>query len=179
MNRSTLIKLNRLIKAEIERRKEVNKCLDTEEVLRYLNLTGGSTDKLDIEDIRDMLTTILKNFEVKETNGIYVCTKAYDIDWHAPLDYACEPDRKCLPDFKHYKDIESAEEIKVQEYRILDFERSHTVLNPYNAKYDDKKIRNNGYEEVRLDFFEECHKHGQNSAVQKVFTKYPRIGSYN
>ena len=178
MNRSELIRLNKLIKSEIERRENVNKCLENPAVLEYLNLVGMSTEKLDTTNIREMLINILKDFEVKETNGIYVCTQAYDRDWHAPCVYYCEPDRTCLPDIKYYRDIETQEEIEIKEYSIQDFERSHTVLNPYNAKYNDRNIRENGYEEVKYDFFEECHKHGQYKAVQKVLAKYPRIGSF-
>ena len=178
MKKSELIVLNKLIKAEIARREGINRCLDNKDVLEYIRLAGISKDKLDTKNIREMLITILKSFEVTETNGIYVCTEAYDRDWHAPLVYYCEPDRKYPPETKQYRDIESKEEFTVDGYYISDFERSHTVLNPYNASREDKSIRDNGYEEVRLDFFEECHKNGQNRAVQKVLSKYPRIGSF-
>ena len=177
MNRSELIELKKLINAEIERRKKVNERLENPDVLEYLNLMNMSAKKLDTNNIREMLIEILKEFEVKKTNGIYVCTQAYDRDWHAPLVYYCEPNRKCLPDAKHYKDIESQEEIIIAEYRIDEFERNHEVLNPYNAQYKDKDIKENGYEEVRFDFFEECYKHGQSKAIQKVLKKYPKIGS--
>lgn len=176
MKKSELIKLRNQVKAEITKRQKINGYLEKEDVIGYLNEIGESTDKRDLENIREMLVQILKNFSVKETNGIYVCVKAFDQDSHAPLTYYGKPNGKW--DYKSYMDIESKEQITtdwVYGPSIDSFERSHTVLNPYNAAYDDKTIDANGYEEVRLDFFEECYKHGQNSAVKLVLSKYPRI----
>jgi hypothetical protein len=181
MKKNELINLRRLVKAEIERRQRINQYLDNEVVLEYLRFIGEDTNKKNLENIRGMLKGILRNFEVKETNGIYVCTKAYDEDNSAPILYYCRPDSKYGAFYKSYVDIESREEVSTRTIygpSISDFERSHIVLNPYNASYRDEKIEANGYEDVRLDFFEECYKSSQYEAVQKVLKKYPRIGSY-
>ena len=180
MKKSELIKLRKQVKEEIARRDKINQYLDSKDVLEYLNLIGVSTKKRDPENIREMLIDILKDFTVKETNGIYVCTKAFDMDSHAPVIYYFKPESKCSSDYMCYKDIESGKEFVTDCYlgpTAYDFERSHIVLNPYNAAYNDKNIKNNGYEEVRLDFFEESYKSSQSRGVQKVLEKYPKIGS--
>ena len=180
MKKSELTKLRRLVKAEITRRKQINELLDKKDVLEYLKLIDGCTDKKDLEDIRGILAEILKGFKVKETNGIYVCTAAFDEDSRSPCIYYQKPDDK-TPERKRYKDIESGKEITTDwnyGQQIRQFERSNIVLNPYNATYNNKNIKENGYEEVRLDFYEESYKNGQYNAIKKVLSKYPRIGSY-
>ncbi len=181
MKKSELIRLKSMLKKEISRRERINQLLDSKDVLDYLYLTGESTDKKDLIIIREILKEILKDFSVTETNGIYVCTKAFDEDSRAPVIYYNRPDCKCGVEHKCYMDIESKEEIEtdwIYGPSINEFETSHIVLNPYNTPYDDKKIKANGYEDVRLDFFEESCKNGQSKAVQMILKKYPRIGSY-
>lgn len=181
MKKSELVLLKKLVKEEIARRQKINQYLADQNVLEYLSLIGQSTEKKDLENVREMIMEILKNFEVKDSNGIYVCTKAFDQDSRAPIRYYGEPDSRCSYDYKCYKDIETKEEIEtdwVYGPNIDVFERSHIVLNPFNASYDDKTIRDNGYEDVRLDFFEESYKNGQDKAVRLVLKKYPRIGSF-
>jgi hypothetical protein len=178
MNKNEITKLRKQIHDEIEKRKKINHYLDNEVVQNYLKLIGESTDKKEVENIREILVNILRNFEVKSTNGIYVCTKAYDEDNSAPILYPRTPEGKGGVDCKCYMDIESKKEVVtncVIGPSIYDFEKRNIVLNPYNAPYNDKKIVLNGFEEVRLDFFEECYKNGQYKAVQKVLSKYPRI----
>lgn len=169
-------KLRKLINEEIEKRRKINQYLDNEDILRYLKLVEESTQKKDLENIKEMLIEILKDFKVTDSNGIYVCTKAYDEDKCAPIYYYFKP--KSSADYKCYKDIETQKEIKtdwVYGPSITDFEKSHIVLNPYNASWEDEDIKENGYQDVRLDFFEETYKHGQEKAMQKILKKYPRI----
>ena len=180
MRKSELIKLRNLVNEEIEKRKKINQCLNSKDVLEYLNLIDGCTDKKDLNDIKDILKKLLKNYKVTDSNGIYVCTKAYDEDNCAPITYYYRPTSNA--DHRCYKDIETEEEITtnwVYGPGINEFESSHIVLNPYNASYNDKEIKENGFEDVRLYYFEECYKHGQNEAFQKVLIKYPRIGTRN
>lgn len=77
MKKSELIKLRNQVKAEIARRQRINEYLEKEDVIGYLNEIGESTDKRDLENIREMLLEILNNFSVKETNGIYVNKRSY------------------------------------------------------------------------------------------------------
>ena len=181
MKKSELTQLRSLVNAEITRKKQINELLDKEDVIKYIKLIEGSTEKIDTDDIREILKEILKDFKVKETNGIYVCTAAFDEDSRAPVIYYQKPDNKYTPDKKKYKDIESGEEITtdwIYGPQIDQFERINTVLNPYNAAYNSKKIKENGFEEVQLYFYEESYRNGQYSAIKKVLKKYPRIGSY-
>ena len=180
MKKSELTLLREQVRNELSRRKQINQLLENQDVLRYVKLIGQSTDKIELNNIREILIRILQNFEVKDTNGIYVCTKAYDCDSQAPIIYYSRPGNKGGHEHKCYVDIESKKEVKtdwIYGPSINSFEKSHIVLNPYNASYNDENIKENGYEDVRLDFFEECYKNGQNKAIQKILKKYPRIGS--
>ncbi len=180
MTKYELVRLRELVNAQIEKRGMINQYLDNPDVVGYLNLIGECTDKKDLENIREILIEILKDYKVRKTNGIYVCTQAYDEDNSAPILYYFIPEGCSSYDHKVYKDIESGEEIRtdfIYGPNMGAFERSHTVLNPYNVSYKDINIKENGYEDVRLDFFEESYKKGQNSAIQKVLSKYPRMGS--
>ena len=53
-----------------------------------------------------------------------------------------------------------------------EFERNNIVLNPYN-----KSDNNNGYEEVRRDFFENTLKYGEEESKKLLLEKYPRLES--
>ena len=180
MKKSELIKFRKEVKKEIERRKVVLELLQNENVRSVLQYYGINEDSVDINNTREIIERMLWNFKVTETNGIYVCTQAYDEDEHAPVRYYMAPDGKYLPERKRYMDIESREEVVTSFYgpSIMSFERSHIVLNPNNAPFDDDKIKANGFNEVRLDFFEGCYNNGQNEAVKMILKKYPRMGEY-
>ena len=168
MKKSELVKLRKLVKEEIEKRKELNNYLENESVIKYLEMIGESTDKRDLEDIRGMLVEILRNFRVTETNGIYVCVCAYDEDDYEPPLFYRFAGRDDAPECRLYKDIESREKIETSWRHgptIDDFERNHIVLNSCRSTY----------EKIRMDFFEECYRKGQNKAVQMILKKYPRI----
>lgn len=178
MKNSELTLLRKQVREEIEKRKALLELIKDESVKDLLEHFGIKEEMADISNIRGILNRIISNIKITETNEIYVCIKAYDEDSHAPCVYYVSPSVSDTPDVKCYKNIETGKEIKtsiIYGPTITEFERSHTVLNPYNAPYDDKTIKANGYNEVRLDFFEECYKNGQNKAVQKILKKYPRI----
>lgn len=55
---------------------------------------------------------------------------------------------------------------------IVDFEKKHIVLHPYNYNpYHPQKF----FDEVRLEFFENCCTHGQPLALSMLKKKYPRL----
>lgn len=58
----------------------------------------------------------------------------------------------------------------VEEDLISTFESERLVLNPYNTSKN-----SNGYDEVRLDFFETAIKDSQAKARKLVLSKYPKI----
>ena len=159
MKKNELIKYRKLVIDEYKRRQILNESVDLNEIINQA----------------------LKEFKVTESNGIYVCTKAFYYDWHV-----CYQDLECYTvnvdidskyaERKIYCDIESGLIVKGSIEKgdycqlITDFESNNIVLNPYNSCKD-----KNGYEEVRLDFFESILNRGQTQTKKKILSKYPRI----
>lgn len=123
---------------------------------------------------------MLTEFKVKNSNGIYVCTNAYYFDCRV-----CYQDTECFIvdvniDSKHaerkmYFDIETGNIIRAYDddyYSPLieDFEKNNIVLNPYNSGNN-----MNGYEEVKMDFFEGILNNGQDKVKKMILSKYPRL----
>ena len=183
MKRSELIRLKKMLNQEIERRKRINELLEEKNVKEYLELIKLKSDILDSNNIRKILSEILENFKVTETNKIYVCTQAYyvdcrcsyqDTDWYTkPVDI----DSK-YAEHKIYKDIESnisveAVNLEGDIYKrpsIEIFEKENIVFNPTNTN-----LQENNYNNVRIDFFENAVKYGQSKSKQMILKKYPRI----
>lgn len=181
MDKNELIKLKKLVNLEISKRERIDELLNNEFVEEYLKLTQIPKYE-NKSDFLEVLKDILKDFEVTKTNNIYVCTKAsgieYDICYEETSTYSknIKIDSK-EADFKIYTDIESKRKIiakkeknKYVDSTIEEFEKNNIVLNPYNSCDN-----SNGYEEVRLDFFNNCIKSGQTKAKNLILNKYPRI----
>lgn len=183
MKKNELIKFKKLINNEIDRRKRINELLEHELVREYLKLTNIEKDNLSSENIKEILNLILKDFKVVSTNKIYVCTQAYytdcricyqDTNWYTKN---VSIDSKCAEN-KIYKDIESGLSIETTNNKddilkrpLIDtFEKENIVLNPYNTH-----LNENGYEDVRLDFFENTFKYGQVKSKKMILKKYPII----
>lgn len=173
MKKSELVKLRKLIKAEIAKREEIIELLENENVREFSELIGFDKEEYDPNAIRTIVEEIIKGFAVVETNGIYVCIEALEYDKYR--DEYISPDSRYAYK-KIYKDIESREIMNPNNIDL--FERSNIVLNPYNKAYDDISVRENGYGDVRLDFFQECYKNSQYEAVQMILKKYPKIGTW-
>ena len=184
MNKDELIILKDLVDKEIEKRKRINELLENETVQEYLRITNTDPCNIDSDNIREVLSQILKTWEISKTNGIYVCTSSYYMD--CKINYEDSeffshmvPINSRDADYRIYQDIES--EVRVQAAKnnnnpyliktnMHEFERDHIVLNPYN------NVRNqNGYSEVRLDFFENALKYGQAKSKKLLLEKYPRL----
>ena len=180
MNSYELKKLRGLVEKEKERRKKVNKLQDFEAVKEYLALVGLEPEKLDDSD-RAILRAVLKNFEVKHTNGIYVCTSAMykesEIIYQDTLYHDVEVSVDSpLAEFKEYKDIESGDYLQRKAMKandaetIEEFEKEHIVLNTSNVgKYL------SGYLVARLDFFESTLLYGQEKSKKLLLDKYKRL----
>ena len=188
MRKEELIKIKKLINEEIFRRKTINELLSLESTKKLLDLTGLKIDFLDYDNIREIIGNIIKDYNICETNNIYVCTRAYylvDYGNHDRDNYSYSTninDNECA-EYKSYRDIESGKYIKAVKERVNRiekrplievFEKNNIVLNPYNES--SRKHVENGYEEVILEFFYEAYKNGQNKALKKILTKYPRLG---
>ena len=171
MQKGELIKLRKLVEKEIKRRERINELLTSELVKEYIKLNNLNVENLDSNNIREILEQILSSYEIKESNGIYVCTRAYYTDWEV----FCEEKNYYSKDLminspyaecKIYKDIETGKWIKANaeddEPYIRDFEQNNIVLNPSNTHKNE-----NNYDEARFDFF--------NTSLKEVLAKYPRI----
>lgn len=185
MKKSELIKLKKELLKEIERRKKIEELLNKIDVQEFLSLTKINYYMIDSSDERTILSEILENFEVSESNGILVCTGTYAI---IPTGYYEDDDYKTIhadfdskyADFRIYTDIENGQKYKAYfdtsllEYRncynISQFEKDNIVLNPYNTYKD-----NNGYDEVRLEYFYNSVHFGQPKSKKILLEKYPRI----
>ncbi len=179
MQKVELIKLRKLVEKEIKRRKRINELLTNELVKEYIELNNLKVKNLDSNNIREILEQILSSYEIKESNGIYVCTRAYYVYWNVcyeDTNYYSKEVAINSPNAEHkiYTDIETGKRIKANrednEPFIKDFEQSNIVLNPSNTCKND-----NNYDEVKFDFFNTALKEGQAKAKKLVLAKYPRI----
>ena len=182
MGRKELIQLRELVNSEVNRRKRIKELLESELVLEYLEITKTNPVELDIDNMEEIINTILSSFKITKTNGIYVCTGAWYVTYSI-----CYEDTEYYTQYvdinsgdaesKKYVDIESGEsfiarrdEERYGEPLISNFEANNIILNPYNTCKNE-----NGYEEVKFDFFETALKDGQAKAKKLVLAKYPRI----
>ena len=183
MKPSQLVYLKKELNREKERIYRINELLKNKDVIEFLKLNGLSMQSL-IADEWEILTKILENYEINQTNGIYVCTGAYyeycnicyqETNYYTyPTDLFSE-----LAEYRVYKDIESGvikhaylslKDCDCQAILTKDFESKNIVLNPYGT-YKNK----NGYDEVRKLFFLEAIKDGQPKAKQLVLSKFNKM----
>ena len=181
MKKSELILLKKLFIDEIERRKRINKLLDDKLFEEYSMLTDTNFEKLDINEL-SVIKKILENFKTTKTNGIYVCTRAYEtrcsIRYQDTDYYTVDLDINSIKaENKIYHDIESTqtflaskEKENIDSLLINEFEKNNIVLNPYNTCKD-----LNGYYEVRNEFFINSIKYGQAKSKKIILEKYPRL----
>ena len=181
MRRTELKELRQLLEDKINERKAINSLLDSGLIKEYLRIKKIDDSKLDTENIREVLKEILDSYKISKTNGIYVCTKAYYYDPHVVYqDLVCttvdvDIDSKCA-ERRIYYDIESCalERAFKEENNFYptfrEFEDFNIVLNPYNTSKD-----KNGYEEVRMDFFENSIKYGQSKSKKLLLSKYKKL----
>lgn len=178
MKRNELIRLRELIVKEENRRKRIKELLKREDVLEYLELLD--LKPADFND--DILKMVLKDFNVTKTNGIYVCTNAYYVDYDICYEETNYYTREVEIDSEYaehriYTDIESGDSISSSKEKdnwnrplMSDFERDNIVLNPTNSS----KNRNN-YDQVRMDFFDSSINKGQSYAKKLILSKYNRM----
>lgn len=181
MRRNELIELRQKVNDEIDKRNRINQLSENELIKEYLKIKGLEKEQLDSNNIREILKQILNDFKVTKTNGIYVCTSSYYIDCHISYQdteyYTVDVDIDSkYAEKKIYKDIESGQivrgSIEKDNYSqfIPEFEKNNIVLNPNN-----KGTNQNGYQDVRLDFFENSLNKGQSKSKRLILSKYPRI----
>ena len=183
MKRNELIQLRELVDDEIKKRKRIKELLRNELVMEYLEITKTNPVELDIDNISEIISKVLSSFTITKTNGIYVCTSAWYTDYRICYEdteyysqyvalYSEYAEYKIYTDIESNKSITAVKEEKESYGRplISSFETENIVLNPYNNRKN-----NNGYDEVKLDFFETALKDGQAKAKRLVLTKYSRL----
>lgn len=182
MKTSELNNLRRLVNAEVYRREKIRELLENESVKEYLKIANINIEDLDANDFLAIISEVLSSFSITETNGIYVCTNAWRAECTVCYEEITFYNQKVdinskEAEYKTYIDIESGECIRaskmrnnVEEDLISTFESEKVVLNPHNTSKN-----SNGYDEVRLDFFETAIKDSQAKARKLVLSKYPKI----
>lgn len=183
MKRSELIRFKKMVNAEIDRRERIKDLLENDLVREYLEITKTNPDNIDTNNISEIIRGILSTFTITETNGIYVCTRAWYEDWCICYEDTSYYSRNVEINSKYagcktYTDIESGKIFRAvrdgQDFygkpMISYFEANNIVLNPYNTSKN-----RNGYDEVKFDFFETVLRDGQAKAKKLVLEKYPRI----
>ena len=183
METKDLIRLRKLLNKDIKKINRIEELQKNKDILEYLELTGIKKFIDEEIDIREYsLRQILENFKIEQTNGIYVCTRAfyttYNITYEETNTYSVDTDIDSKhATFKIYEDIESKKTIpatreKSMYYQntIEDFENENIVLNPCNT------CKNaNDFEEVRYEFFDRCLRNGQEKGKKLILEKYTRL----
>ena len=151
--------------------------------------------KLRINEL-ELMKKILANFKFTSTNNIYVCVGAYFCKVEPA--YFELPPKETYPHTtyinsnyyicRNYRNLEDERDFYVyrteeawENHRIVfgldkptwptsEFEEKHIVLNPYNSDISD-----NGYEEVRAEFFLDCMTMSQEESKQRLLKKYNRM----
>ena len=173
MERKELIYLKKRLQEEIEKRDKIKNLLQQDSVKELISLVEISPDLFVKEDY-ELLKLILKNYKITNTNNIYVATKAFNLNYG----YYEMPIRSLNVGSRIYTNIEDKSTVKAwiseQAYdkRTItsEFEKDNIVLNPYNTS-----VNENGYEEVRQEFFENAIKYGQAKSKKLLLSKYPRL----
>ena len=105
----------------------------------------------------------------------------YDINYQETTFYTKEIDFDSKDaEYRIYLDIENGKTAIAytkpeyfewkNEILTTEFEHDNIVLNPYNSNNKD-----NGYDEVRMNFFMNAIKYGQSKSKKLILEKYPRI----
>lgn len=184
MRKAELEELRLLVRKEINRRVQINNLLKVKEVLEYLSLNNIEPNYIDYHNIDEIIKYVMSSYDYSKitiTNGIYVCTSAFDID--SKITYQDTSFyRRNVPinskdaEYKTYTDIESGNTIKAgredmnKEIITKEFEKENIVLNPYNSSDN-----MNGYNEVKDEFFINAIRQSQTKSKNLILKKYERL----
>lgn len=178
MNKSKLLALRKAVSSEEERRSRINELLKDPNVrelleLKNLDVPFEQTDK------ESVIESVLSRFSIEDANNIYVVIGAYrftrlsfnELEFPEKVNF-----KNRFSDFYLYQNIESLKTVRGfktvrhNEFHYSDFEHKNIVFNP-----NDGVGKNNGFDDVRLEYFSDCLKFGQVKALKKLLSKYPRI----
>ena len=185
MKRKELIELRQIVQEAKNNRDRINELLKLDAVQEYLTLTDTNESIMGFETDDEIISRIVEDFTILKTNGIYVCTRAYYLDANiSDYDTTYYPRNVIInspkAEYRVYTNIETgkyvlgviSEEKKEFSFNSLfsEFEPKYIVLNPHNTCENQ-----NGYDEVRLDFFKKAIEYGQAKSKKLLLKKYPRL----
>ena len=183
MKRDELILLRNFVTKEQDRRKRINELLKNEKIIEYLKLSNMEPISFNSDDLKEIVEMIIKTMEFHKSNGIYVCTNAYDVRCSICYEetdyYTSSVPINSDAEYKTYGDIETGKFIKARNENKEDrwvtnttneFENSNIVLNPTNSS-----VNMNNYNEVRLEFFLNAINLGQAKSKKLILEKYKRL----
>lgn len=167
MKKSELIKLRELFKKELTRRNKINNLLANDLIKEFLTLSNLNIEELPINDKWSILKEILKDFQITESNGIYVCIGSYLTD--------C---RICYEDTDYYTREVSFDDPYAQ-YQIFKNIETGKMCTAYMDKYIAYKVREeNRYNSTTIPYSEFCHKRYGRYLVSELKEKYILLNPY-
>ena len=166
-----------LFKEQIKRQR-IMQLQDKKEVEEYLNLIG--LEKKENETKREILSRLIENVELTDTNNIWVLISAFkreiDSSYENIYTFLKEIDLNDKnADGRKYINIENLK-INIAYFdkrfnfdKVDDFEKNNIVLNPNN------KTILNGFIEIREDFVMNSINYGEDKAKELLLKKYPKL----
>lgn len=186
MTSNDLRKIKTKLEEKIQRRNKLNKYLNDKKIQKFIDLANIKVDKKDVNKEK-LLNEVLNDIIIKNTDNIYICDAAYTLDCIIEQDDKIYYERKVdfgYKDIKYkdyiniesevsticYKDESILETSNIDKFLLInDFEKENIVLNPYNIS------GNNGFNEVRLEYFLNALEFGKTKAKSMLLKKYKRM----
>ena len=186
MKKSELINLRKMYVSELDRLNRIKELLNEETCKELINLSKLNVDEYKSIDNLKVLIDVLNKIKITQTNDIQVCTGTFitdcdicyqDTTWYTKAvpfdaDYA---EYRCYSDIENNHTIRAytkPEFLRSYNPQIItsEFESKHIVLNPYNSNEND-----NGFNEVKNEFFMNCIDFGQAKSKRLILEKYKRM----
>lgn len=204
MKQSELIKIKKLLQQEINKRNRITELLENKLIQEFILLNNINLNKPE-KDTWLVLSELLKEFEITESNGILVCIGNYlitcDLCYQETNYYEQEVEfNNEYIEYQKFKDIETNNIYKAYTDNYIQkclekdsyygnyltpSEYCHKVYNRYLVSELKEKytilnpyntIKNdNGFNEVQKDYFITSIEQGQTKAKQLVLSKYPKM----
>lgn len=171
MKKTELIRLKKLLDVEINRRKRINELLTNDLVQEFLLLNNLSIDELELDDKWRILSKLLKEFQITESNGIFVCTGNYTV-----------VSSICYEDTDYYTKLVPFDNPHIQYQSFKDIETNKTYIaytDAYILDSIDKEKRYYSGKKTILSPSEFCHSRYKRYLVSELIDKYTILNPYN
>ena len=169
MKKSELIKLKKLLQQEMERRSRNNELLSNNLIQEFMSLNNLNIQELNIDNKWLILESILKDYEITESNGILVCIGSFIT--------ACSI---CYQETDYYEQEVSFDSEYIEYQRFKDIETSKIHI-----AYSDSYIQRELEEENKYSIYpnmtpsEFCHKRYGRYLTSELKEKYTLLNPYN